>query len=65
MNTEKVFYFPGQLGDAARWRVSVYHETLGQWDIRSEHLTYARASDHAQRLELRYGPYTPVRVRSI
>jgi hypothetical protein len=65
MSTEKVFYFPGQLGEAARYCVRVYHATLGEWDVRSEHLTYERACEHAQRLELRYGPYTPVRIRSI
>jgi hypothetical protein len=64
MRTEKVFYFPGQLGEAARFRVRV-HRADGHWRVASEHLTYARAYAHAHRLDTRYGANTALHIERI
>lgn len=64
MSTEKVFYFPGQLGEAARYHVRV-HPVNGTWRVASEHLTYARAYAHAQRLDARYGEGTAFHIAMV
>jgi len=62
--TEKVFYFPGQLGEAARFHVRV-HRANGHWRVASEHLTYARAFAHAQRLDARYSANTAIHIQKV
>jgi len=62
--TEKVFYFPGQLGEAAQFRVRV-HRANGHWRVVSEHLSYARAYAHAQRLDARYGVNSALHVEKV
>ena len=64
MAIEKVFYFPGQLGVAARYRVRV-HPVNGKWRTVSEHLTYERAYAHALRVDSRYGEGTALHIETV
>jgi len=65
MNTEKVFYFPGQLGEAARFRVLVHPVSTGRWHVASEHVSYERAYEHALRLDARYSQGTAISVEHV
>jgi hypothetical protein len=62
MLSERVFYFPGQLGEAARFRVLVHPVSTGRWHVASEHLSYERAHAHALRLDARYCNNTAISI---